>query len=252
MASALITIDQVNNPQPVGIPGRARDDLALGDLVTLRNSDNTDVTRHIWAMLDKPIGSFAALSTVTGAQTTFVPDVAGMYRVRLIVNGGLAGERDTRCAGVRDPFDRLYPAAGQRAEEANYDVGGSPNDNGWAKEVERILRSLAVPQLLNATQAEGVAVAGSVNVIVGAIGLPSSSAQVTGYDFVDLQGGANAGVPPTVNGESFVETAGFNGLSAICVTTVDLDTSGTTINDVWAMIMLTDTTPLLLSKLTIV
>ena len=255
MASALITIDQLANPVPVGTAGEARDDILISQPVTLRNANDTDVNRWIWTLKDAPIPSALVAGTVfTTAQVSFTPDATGTYRWELKVNDGAAtGEVDRRIVGVRDGLGRLYPAADQEAAEANYDVGGSPNEVNWAKEVERILRSLGAPQLLSAAQSDGVAVAGSVNVFVGAIGLPQSSAEVTGYDFVDINPAPpNAGPAPTVNGESFAVSTGVNGLASICVATVDLDTSGTTIGDVWALIMITGTTPLLLSKLTIV
>lgn len=253
--AALIRIDQAANPQPGGIAGRARKDLILGQPVTLRNSDDTNVSRHIWTMLDVPIGSSATLSSTSSPAVTFVPDVAGSYRVQLVTNDGLAGERDIRIAGVVDGFDRLYPAADQRADEANWPIGGGQlNENGWAKEVERILRSLGSPQLLNAAQDDTCAVLASKIITVGAIGLPQSSAEVVAYDFVDLNigGPPNAGPPPTLNGETFLLVAGVNGLASIGVVQVDIDTSGTSIGDLWGMVMVTDTTPLLLSKLEIV
>ena len=55
---------------------------------------------------------------------TFVPDIPGAYRVQLIVNDGLSGQRQIKIAGIVDGFDRLYPAAGMQAEEANWDIGG--------------------------------------------------------------------------------------------------------------------------------
>jgi hypothetical protein len=96
-----------------------------------------------------------------------------------------------------------------------------------------------------------VAVSASEIVTIGAIGLPSSSAEVDAYDFIDIMGG-NLGPPPTVNGETFSDVPGAGGLASICVATVDLDTSGTTIGDIWALVMITGTTPLLLTKLTII
>jgi len=250
MPSAQIRIDQASNPQPAGIAGRARDDLLLGLVVTLRNADDTDVNRHLWSMLDRPLGSAATLSSTVGPVVTFVPDIPGSYRVRLAVNDGIAGQTQVKIAGVRDGFDRLYPAVGQLPLEANYLVGGSPNTNGWGKEVEGILRSLGVPQLLSAVASGGVAKAASVSVVVGAIGLPSTSAEVSGYDFVDVIG--NFGAAPTVNGETFSEVVGANALAAICTADVDLDTSGTTIGDKWALVMIAGSTPLLLAVIEIV
>ena len=73
-----------------------------------------------------------------------------------------------------------------------------------------------------------------------------------GYDFIDINGGANVGAAPTVNGEVFAAVAGVNGLAEICVVTIDLDTTACAVGDSWAVVMVTDTTPLLLSRLTLV
>lgn len=140
MASALIRIDQAANPQPAGVAGRARNDLLLGQPVTLRNGDDTDVNRHIWTMLDVPIGSSATLSSTSAPVVTFVPDVEGSYRVQLVVNDGVSGERDIRIAAVEDALGLRYAATGERAPEANWLVGGSPNEDGWGKDTEEILR----------------------------------------------------------------------------------------------------------------
>lgn len=144
MADAIIRIDQAANVQPAGVAGRARKDLILGQPVTVRSADETGVTRHLWQLLDKPIGSVATLSAVSGSAVVFTPDVAGSYRVQLTVNDNLAGQRQIKIAAVPDDNGFVYPAAGQQADEANWPVsGGGLNENGWAKEVETILRALA-------------------------------------------------------------------------------------------------------------
>jgi len=252
VASALITIDQdAPNPSPTGIPGQARDDLLIAVPVTYRNADDTDVSRWVWRLKDKPIGSTVVLSSITAPKVMFTPDVYGSYRVELAVNDGKGGERDIRIGGVRDQFGRLYAAAGQKASEANYLVSGSPNQVNWAKEAELILRSIGVPQLLNAAQSEALAVAASVIFSVGGIGLPAPGTSVA-YDFVDLTLGANLGPAPTVSGETFVPVLGFSGLASICVGTFDLDTSGAAVGDLWGFILIGPTGPQLLAQITIV
>lgn len=253
MAAAAITFDQAANPIPVGQPGRAREDLVLGQPVTARNADDTGVTRWRWTLRDRPLGSAAALSSTTAAAVTFTPDVPGSYLLALSVNDGLVGEIDPgRVAGVRDGFGRLYPATPQDKDASNWLVGGVPNTDGWGKEVERILRAIGVPQLLNSAQADGVPAGfASEHVIVGAIGLPDSASLITGYDWIDLQGGANVGPPPTVNGVVLTEVVGDAGLAAICVGDWDLDTTGTSVGDVWAFVAITDVSNLLLSRVTL-
>ena len=123
--------------------GRAPgNDIQLASPVTLRNANDSDVTRWRWTILDVPIGSAVPVnSTATTTELVFTPDVEGTYRVQLAVNDGAEGEVDTRILGIRTSDGFLYPAADQRAEEANYDVNGSPNTKNWAKEVEFILRN---------------------------------------------------------------------------------------------------------------
>ena len=250
MASALIRIDQAINPIPIGVGGRARDDLILGQPVTMRNSDDTDVNRHVWALLDRPIGSLAVLSSVTAAQVTYIPDLPGMYRVRLSVNDGLAGQIDTRCGGVRDPFSRLYPAAGQKPAEANYLVNGVPNDLGWAKEVERVLRGLAVPQYLTAIPSDTIpAAAASTSIVVAALGLPTSEAEFKAFDFVDVKPVGNSGSPPTVNGVSLAAAVGDAGIVELCFATFDLNTTSATVDDVWVLAAVTEVSHLLMSTI---
>lgn len=144
MPDANIRIDQSANPQPAGVAGQARKDLILGQPVTLRNGDDTDVCKWLWQLLDVPIGSTAVLSATSGPVTVFTPDVAGSYRIQLTINDNLAGQRQIKIAAVVDANDFVYPAAGQQAQEANWPVaGGGLNELGWAKEVELILRQLA-------------------------------------------------------------------------------------------------------------
>lgn len=251
MATANMRIDQAANAQPAGVAGRARKDLLLSEPVTLRNNDDTGVSRHLWAMLDRPIGSNALLSSPSSPFVTFIPDVPGSYRISLVLNDGLAGERQIKIAAVADGFTRVYPAAGQQALEANWPVGGGElNELGWAKEVERILRSLGSPQILDSVPTDTLAISASETSTTAGVGLPDSSAEVVAYDFVDA-GGANVGAAPTVNDESFLNVPGVNALARLCAVTIDFDTSGTTSGDVWAVVMLTETTPLLLAVITI-
>lgn len=145
MAAASIVITQPGNSIPVGVPGRARDDLLLGQPVVLRNANDEGVTTWRWRLLDVPLTSTAALSSSTGPQTQFVPDVAGTYLVRLEVNGATEGEVQTLVAAVPDADGNRYPAAGEIGPHANYLVSGSPNEKGWAKAVESLLRRPSSP-----------------------------------------------------------------------------------------------------------
>ena len=142
--SASIRIDQPANPTtPIGQPGRARDDLLLGLPVTLRNSDDTDVVRWVWALIDVPLGSTATLSGTTSPQVTFTPDVAGSYLVRLMVNDGLAGQIDLKVAAVKDSLGRRFPATGETASSVNWPGN---DEKGWGKDGEKIKLSLKSPE----------------------------------------------------------------------------------------------------------
>jgi hypothetical protein len=141
MGSALIRIDQPTNPTtPVGQPGVARKDLVLGQPVVLRNSDDTDVSRWIWALVDQPLTSTAILSGTSSSQVTFTPDVAGSYLIRLTVGDGLAGQIDLRVAAVLDTAGYRYPATGESADSVNWPDN---DEKGWGKDVEAILREAA-------------------------------------------------------------------------------------------------------------
>ena len=61
----------------------------LGEVVQLKNADNTDVRAWHWR-LTAPKGSKAMLFPNPGVSSTgsFTPDVPGFYEVKLEVNGG--------------------------------------------------------------------------------------------------------------------------------------------------------------------
>jgi len=142
MATASIRIDQsTHTTTPIGVVGRARDDLEIAEQVTLRNGDDSGVYSWRWVLLARPTGSTAALSNPIAATATFTPDIVGTYRVRLTVNEGLLGEVDTTVAVVRDPDGLRIPAAGETTE-ANWLIGGSPNERGWHPDMEAYLAFL--------------------------------------------------------------------------------------------------------------
>lgn len=252
MASAQLRINQpLHSTSPTGQAGVSRDDLEIDKLVRVSNVNDVDVVRWRWRLLDKPIGSIAVITDPSQPSVTFTPDVEGSYLLRLSVNDGLEGEVDTGIAAVKDPLGRRYPATGEQATDANWEVSGSPNQKGWGKDAEFILRGLGVPQLLNAVQSESpTAGSASEHIIVAAFGLPQTPAAITGYEWIDLLGGANVGPPPGVNGVVLSPMPGFNGLVELCVGDWDLDATGTTAGDQWGMIVLTLATPLLLARLT--
>ena len=248
MGFASIRIDQLTHPTvPIGQPGRARDDLVLGQPVTARNSDNTDVVRWVWALVDKPLGSVAVLSGTTVPQVTFTPDVPGSYLLRLSVDDGVAGQIDHKVAAVRDSVGHRYPATGEDASSTNWPGNDS---KGWGKDAEQILRGLASPQLIAGVMPENIPIAASTVITIGGIGLPTSLAQIVDAGFVDIAG--SVGPAPTINGYAFLAVPGTNGKELISFS-IDLDTSASVAADAWAIIIgMADVGDVLVSKITIV
>lgn len=233
MATASIRIDQPLHPTtPVGQPGRARDDLQLALPVVMRNADDTDVTRWVWAIVDRPLGSTSTLSSTTSAQATFTPDVAGSYLIRLSVADALAGEVDLKVAAVRTSLGVRYPAAGETAAAVNWPGN---NDLGWAKDAEQVLRGLARPQLLDAAQLESIPAATASTVVgIGGLGLPTSLAELVDEGFVDLDPPAVGG-PPTITSWAFASFTG--GGKTVDALVADIDATATATGDKWALVI---------------
>jgi hypothetical protein len=139
MATATIRIDQATHAtQPAGVAGRARDDLEIDEVVTLRSTTNSGVTSWRWQLRSKPTGSTAALSNPIASLCTFTPDMEGSYLVWLSVNDGLEGEVAKTVAVVRDSDGLRIPAA-EEDTEANWLVSGVPNTRGWHPDLEAYL-----------------------------------------------------------------------------------------------------------------
>lgn len=173
MASALIRIDQAANSSPIGMAGKARDDILVGAAVTLRNADDAGVKQRLWTLVSRPYGSSASITNPKSAVATLVPDVYGSYLVKLEVNENTAGQVDLREVIVRDPAGLALPSplsTGGKNGSANYAVSpGVYNEHGWAREMnQRQLRCLD-------TRAEPLQVkvgAGAFEVVIIDWGLP--------------------------------------------------------------------------------
>ncbi len=144
-----IRIDQVTRPP--GVPGQAREDLVLGQIVTL-TAIGGPFFSYLWSIIDKPIDisipqrSAAVLATPTGQATTLSPiDKPNTYNVQLQVDAGHGlGARPedvvqiTFYAGptlAADPADlpNRQPAFGERLQHNvpnAVDILG--NTIGWA------------------------------------------------------------------------------------------------------------------------
>jgi RHS repeat-associated protein len=88
--AATVTIS-TNDVAPVSVPG-PNQTVTAGTQVTLDGSGSTDSDglplSYQWAMLSKPTGSTATLTSANTATTTFTADLPGNYVVQLIVNDG--------------------------------------------------------------------------------------------------------------------------------------------------------------------
>lgn len=130
MASAAIIFQQNLDGYAISC---SRDDLALNLPVTMLNQDNTGVTTWLWTMLDRPVGSSAAIVTPTASTTTFTPDVIGTYLIKLIVNGGEAFQKKGAAVKTINLLYRI-PAATETTEFDGY--------RGWARDVNFALQQL--------------------------------------------------------------------------------------------------------------
>jgi len=146
MPGAQIAIDQ-DRPGPTvsaGTPGYARNDLWLNRVVRPR-SVNTHGS-YLWTLLDKPPGSTAVITSSSAQTCAFTPDIAGSYRIQLIVSGGGLGNTQILVAactldtnGVEVNNGWRLPALGEEPEEVNF----AGQTRGWAEAIEKIIGDIA-------------------------------------------------------------------------------------------------------------
>lgn len=138
VAVAAIKISQTGLlPTPAG---EARRDVVVGVPVTLRNGDDSGVTKWSWMLLYKPPGSTATLINPNSAVANITPDLdGGTYHVQLAVNLGRPafGELKDIVFRVPDAAGFAAPAAGERGAASNYIVDGVQNTWGWTDEFNR-------------------------------------------------------------------------------------------------------------------
>lgn len=144
MPGAVIVADQPSGAGS-GVPGTARKDLWLSQQINLSVATSGNNT-YEWALLDIPPGSAVELSSTTDMAVDFTPDVAGTYRVRLVTNGGGAGNIQILVLRVR--FSNTgalvnrgwaLPALGESGTSENNYAG---NTRGYDEVFEFILNDL--------------------------------------------------------------------------------------------------------------
>lgn len=86
-----VSVFSTANSRPIANAGPGRT-VNIGDLVTLDGSGSSDADNDLltysWSLVSKPDKSRLILSNANLAQLSFVVDVAGTYRIRLIVSDG--------------------------------------------------------------------------------------------------------------------------------------------------------------------
>lgn len=143
LGQASIIIDQATLSP--GTAGRARNDGVLGELVTLRNADNTNVVKHRW-VLATPRGSATTLSAPNSASCQFEPDHDGTYVVTLYVNEGTGRlQKAVSLFAIRSTTGYRYPGQGEGAQ-ANWPstYTGVANETGWWEDIIEALRGATV------------------------------------------------------------------------------------------------------------
>ena len=72
---------------------------------------NGDTITFKWFLTQKPAGSLAELSSVTEPNPTFTADVAGIYKVSLIVNDGKLDSETPSVVTISASIDNSAPVA---------------------------------------------------------------------------------------------------------------------------------------------
>jgi hypothetical protein len=126
-------------PAKPTIDNASRDDLVVGDVITLEAVPPAIGTTWAWTLVFVPEGSTAVLTPPASASTagpvTFTADLAGPYLVRLTVDAGLPTE-DTQYVRLRALTSTLglkLVAAGERRDSTGV-IPVDVDSEGWANE----------------------------------------------------------------------------------------------------------------------
>lgn len=119
-----------------GSPGQGRDDLVVGETVSLEDTEVLNVgASYSWVFEDIPIGSSTILQNPLTATPFFIPDITGSYRVRVTVNG-----TDTAFEIFAVPLPNSGGRIPSFEEEEGYDEAG--NMKGWHEAMTVFMRSV--------------------------------------------------------------------------------------------------------------
>jgi predicted subunit of tRNA(5-methylaminomethyl-2-thiouridylate) methyltransferase len=134
-------------PAKPTVDNASRDDLAIGDVITLEAVPPAIGTTWAWTLVFVPEGSTAVLTPPAAAATPgpvdFTADLAGPYLVRLVVDAGLPTESTqyVRLRALTTSLGLKLVAAGERRDS----TGVIPVDvdiEGWANEQNYNLQAL--------------------------------------------------------------------------------------------------------------
>ncbi len=138
-ATVRITVVPINDA-PVAQAGLDKD-VFVGDTVTLDGSGCGDVDEDplnfSWTFVATPAGSSAALSDPSAVNPTFTPDIAGNYKVQLVVNDDSVNSlpdqvmiiANPRMVNVPNLVDMNQPAAEAAIKAAKLRVGAIASEH---------------------------------------------------------------------------------------------------------------------------
>jgi len=134
-------------PAKPTVDNASRDDLAIGDVITLEVVPPATGTTFQWTLVFVPEGSAAVLTPPAAATTsgpvTFTADLAGPYLVRLVVDAGLPTESTqyVRLRALTSTLGLKLVAAGERRDSTGV-IPVDVDTEGWANEQNYNLQRL--------------------------------------------------------------------------------------------------------------